>query len=96
MGTFSQITFKGRIFVKYRLIAGIYIGKYFSEIIILSSSNEVAARIKINHDSYTDVERAIELLNKIENDFASSPFTVMESTGHYHKILFRSLFKHGF
>jgi transposase len=77
-------------------IAGIDVGKYFSEMAILSPSNEVVARMKINHDSYADVERAVQLLNKTEKDFASRPFIVMESTGHYHKILFHSLFKHGF
>lgn len=79
-----------------RPIAGIDVGKYFSEMAILSPSNEVVARMKINHDSYADIERAVELLNKMEKDFASRPFIVMESTGHYHKILFHSLFKHGF
>jgi len=82
--------------MNFRPIAGIDVGKYFSEMAILSPSNEVVARIKINHDSYADVERAIELLNKTEKDFASRPFVVMESTGHYHKILFHSLCKNGF
>lgn len=80
----------------FRPIAGIDIGKRFSEMAILSPSNEVVARMKIMHDSYSDVERAIELLNKVEKDFASRPFIVMESTGHYHKILFQSLSKNGF
>lgn len=82
--------------MNFRPIAGIDVGKYFSEMVILSPSNEIAARMKINHDSYADIERAIELLNKAEKDFASRPFVVMESTGHYHKILFHSLCKHGF
>jgi len=63
---------------------------------ILSPSNEVIARMKIRHDSSTDVERAVELLKKTEKDFDSRPFVVMESTGHYHKILFHSLYKAGF
>ncbi len=82
--------------MNFRPIAGIDIGKHFSEMAILSPSNEVVARMKITHDSYSDVERAIELLNKTEKDFASRPFIVMESTGHYHKILFQSLCKNGF
>jgi len=53
-------------------------------------------RMKIRHDSSTDVERAVELLKKTEKDFDSRPFVVMESTGHYHKILFHSLYKTGF
>jgi len=77
-------------------IAGIDIGKFFSEMAILSPSNEVIARMKIHHDSNSDVKRAIELLKKVEKDFDSRPFIVMESTGHYHKILFHSLCKSGF
>ena len=79
-----------------RPIVGIDVGKYFSEMAILSPSNEVVARMKINHNSYADIERAVELLKKAEKDFASRPFVVMESTGHYHKILFHSLCKNGF
>ena len=77
-------------------IAGIDIGKFFSEMAILSPSNEVIARMKIHHDSNLDVKKAIELLKKVEKDFNSRPFIVMESTGHYHKILFHSLCKSGF
>jgi len=42
------------------------------------------------------VKRAIELLKKAEKDFDSRPSIVMESTGHYHKILFHSLCKSGY
>ena len=79
-----------------RPIAGIDVGKFFSEMAILSPSNEVIARMKIRHDSSSDVERAVELLKKTEKDFDSRPFIVMESTGHYHKILFHSFSKAGF
>jgi transposase len=79
-----------------RPIAGIDVGKFFSEMAILSPSNEVVARMRIHHDSNADVKRAIRLLRKMEKDFASRPFVVMESTGHYHKILFHSLCKAGF
>jgi transposase len=82
--------------MNFRPIAGIDVGKFFSEMAILSPSNEVIARMKIRHDSSSDVERAVELLKKTEKDFDSRPFVVMESTGHYHKILFHSLCKAGF
>lgn len=82
--------------MNFRPIAGIDVGKFFSEMAILSPSNEVVARMKIHHDSNSDVERAVELLNKTEKDFDSRPFVVMESTGHYHKILFHSISKAGF
>jgi transposase len=77
-------------------VAGIDVGKRFSEMAILSPQNEVYARIRINHDSYTNFERAFELLKKTEKEFAAKPVVVMESTGHYHKILFHSLTKVGY
>jgi len=58
--------------MNFRPIAGIDVGKFFSEMAILSPSNEVIARMKIRHDSSTDVERAVELLKKTEKDFDSS------------------------
>ena len=82
--------------VNFKPIAGIDVGKFFSEMAILSPSNEVIARMKINHDSNDDVKRAVNLLKKTEKDFGSKPFVVMESTGHYHKILFQSLNSFGF
>src|SRR5690606_8259742 len=72
------------------------VGKFFSEMVIISPSNELFARMRIHHDSNADMRRAIELLKKAEKDFASRPFIVMESTGHYHKILFHFLQKSGF
>ena len=77
-------------------VAGIDVAKRFSEMVILSPSNEVCARIRINHDSYTNFKRAFELLKKTEKEFAVKPVVVMESTGHYHKILFHSLTKVGY
>lgn len=77
-------------------VAGIDVGKRFSELAILSPSNEVYARIRINHDSYSNFVRAFELLRKAEKEFAAKPVVVMESTGHYHKILFHSLTKVGY
>lgn len=74
--------------MNFRPIAGIDVGKFFSEMAILSPSNEVIARMKIHYDSNSDVEKAIELLKKTEKDFASRPLIVMEFTGHYHKIFF--------
>jgi transposase len=82
--------------MNFRPIAGIDVGKYFSEMVILSPTNQVSCRMKINHDSISEVERAVNLLKKAEKDFASKPFIVMESTGHYHKILFRYLCNAGY
>jgi len=46
--------------MNFRPIAGIDVGKFFSEMAILSPSNEVIARMKIRHDSSTDVEFATD------------------------------------
>lgn len=77
-------------------VAGIDIGKHFSEMAVLSPSNEVIARIKILHGSSSSINKAIKLLHKVEKDFMARPFIIMESTGHYHKILFYSFCKAGF
>ena len=77
-------------------VAGIDVGKEFSEMAILSPTNKVCARMKIFHDSFKKVDKAIELLKKAEKDFANRPIVVMESTGHYHKILFHAFAEAGF
>jgi len=92
----SNYSFKEAFKMNIKPIAGIDVGKFFSEMVILSPSNELFARMRIHHDSNADMRKAIELLKKAEKDFASRPFIVMESTGHYHKILFHFLQKSGF
>jgi transposase len=82
--------------MKHIPIAGIDVGKRFSEMAVLSPDNIVVSRFKIFHDDSSNIDKAIELLHKAEKDFASRPVVVMESTGHYHKILFHSLCKAGF
>jgi transposase len=77
-------------------VAGIDVGKKFSELAVLSPDNKVCARMTIHHDSFKKVNKAIDLLKKVEKDFGSRPVVVMESTGHYHKILFQSFYNAGF
>ena len=77
-------------------VAGVDVGKEFSEMAILSPANNVYARMKIFHDSFKKVDKAIDLLKKAEKDFANRPIVAMESTGHYHKILFHAFAKAGF
>ena len=76
-------------------VAGIDVGKYFSEMAVLSPTNSVVARTHITHDA-THINNAIKQLQKIEKDFAARPVVVMESTGHYHKILFKSFCDAGY
>lgn len=63
---------------------------------VLSPSNLVVARMKTFHAASSNIDKAVEVLRKVEKDFAARPVVVMESTGHYHKILFHSLCKAGF
>lgn len=77
-------------------VAGIDVGKRFSEMALLSPSNQVYGRARIHHDSYSNFDKAYELLRKAEKEFAAKPVVVMESTGHYHKILFCALTKAGY
>lgn len=82
--------------MNYPPVAGIDVGKNFSEMCILSPNNEIYYRIKIYHDSIDSIQKAIGLLQKAEKDFAIRPVVVLESTGHYHKILFHYLSDSGF
>lgn len=77
-------------------VAGIDVGKNFSEMCVLSPNNEICYRIKIYHNSPDSINKAISLLQKAEKDFAIRPVVVLESTGHYHKILFHYLSDSGF
>jgi transposase len=77
-------------------VAGIDVGKEFSEMAILYSANKIYDRMKIYHNFFEKVDKAIDLLKKAEKDFANRPIVAMESTGHYHKILFHAFAKAGF
>ena len=74
--------------MNYVPVAGVDVSKRFSDMCILSPENEVFTRTKIYHD-LTSMERALELLRQAEQQFGVRPVVVMESTSHYHLILFR-------
>ncbi|WAM35847.1 IS110 family transposase [Caldicellulosiruptor acetigenus] len=76
-------------------IAGIDVSKYFSEMVVISPANEILSRLTIHHNNLSDFDRAIEILKKVEEDFAARPIIVMEATGHYHKILSRFFTSNG-
>ncbi|WP_456298811.1 hypothetical protein [Caldicellulosiruptor morganii] len=60
-------------------IAGIDVAKYFSEMVIISPTNEIIARLTIRHNNPSDFDRAIEILKKVEEDFAARPIIVISS-----------------
>lgn len=74
-----------------RPVAGIDVAKEFSEFCLLAPDNTILATLTIWHNSPQDIDKAVNLLQKSEKDFGCSPIVIMESTGHYHKILFHAL-----
>ena len=60
-------------------IAGIDVSKYFSEMVVISPGNEILARLTIRHNNPSDFDRAIEILKKVEEDFAARPTIVISS-----------------
>ena len=74
-------------------VAGVDIGKNFSEVAILGPNNEMYKRMKIYHNMH-DFEKVLDLLRTAEKELQVKPVIVMESTGHYHKLLFHFLRNH--
>ena len=81
--------------MSYCPVAGIDVSKRFSDMCILSPDNKIFAQEKIYHDE-TSINRANALLQKAERLFFSKPVIVMESTSHYHLILFQFFSEHGY
>ena len=81
--------------MSYCPVAGIDVSKQFSDMCILSPDNKIFAQEKIYHDE-TSINRANALLQKAERLFFSKPVIVMESTSHYHLILFQFFSEHGY
>ena len=69
-------------------VAGVDVSKRFSDMCVLAPNNDVLARLKIYHD-LPSMERVLVELRRIEKDYGSAPVVVMESTSHYHLILFQ-------
>lgn len=79
---------KGDVSMNVFPVAGVDVSKHFSDMCILTPSNEVFDRMKIYHDT-TSMDRALSLLQCAEQQFTAKPVIVMESTSHYHLILFQ-------
>lgn len=69
-------------------VAGVDVSKRFSDMCILSPTNDVLCRVKIYHD-LTSMERAVAELERVKEQYSAAPVVVMESTSHYHLILFQ-------
>ena len=68
-------------------VAGVDISKRFSDMCILTPDNHVFERVKIYHD-ITSIQRALSSLQNAKHHFGIASVIVMESTLHYHLILF--------
>ena len=69
-------------------VAGVDVSKRFSDMCVLGPNNEILSRIKVYHD-LTSMERAAAELQQVCKVCGSAPVIVMESTSHYHLILFQ-------
>lgn len=76
-------------------VAGIDVSKRFSDLCILSPENQVFSATRIYHDK-TSMDRARDLLLKAQAEFGHAPVIVMESTSHYHLVLYQYFTKAGF
>ena len=71
-------------------VAGIDVSKRFSDMCVLSPQNDVLLRQKIYHDMTAE-----EKLREIETQYRAQLVVVMESTSHYHLILFQVIGHNG-
>jgi len=69
-------------------VAGVDVSKRFSDMCVLAPNNEIFARMKIYHD-LPSMERAAAELRHVSVEYGVAPVIVMESTSHYHLILFQ-------
>lgn len=77
------------------LVIGADVAKDSSEICILDLDYSVRKRLTVQHDSKESMEHLIRVIKAIEKDSEATAIVVLESTGHYHKILERALTEHG-
>ena len=76
-------------------VAGVDVSKRFSDLCVLSPDNNVLLRQKIYHDMVS-MKLAEKKLHEIELEYGTRPVVVMESTSHYHLILFQCFTNAGF
>ena len=81
--------------MKEILVGGIDVSKRFSDLCVLSPQNTVLVREKIYHD-LTSMQRALKILQGMEQEYGHKPILVMESTSHYHLLLHQFFSEAGF
>ena len=76
-------------------VAGVDVSKRFSDMCILAPDNSVFRRVKIYHD-LTSMQRSLSALQDAENEFGTRPVIVMESTAHYHRLIWKFMSEAGY
>lgn len=76
-------------------VAGVDVSKRFSDICILAPNNTVFERVKVFHD-LESMTFGLQSLLRAEKEYGMKPVVVMESTSHYHRILWQFLRNQGF
>lgn len=67
-------------------VAGIDVSKDFSDMCVISPSNEIFQTVHIFHDA-TSLRRSLTVLEAAKIKFGEKPVVVMESTAHYHRVI---------
>ena len=78
-----------------RIVAGVDISKNFSDMCILAPDNSVLKELHFEHNEI-GLNKAEQVLCGLENQFNSKPVVIMESTSHYHRLLYYFLRERGY
>lgn len=82
--------------ISNNLVVGIDVSKRFSYLAVKHSALPTCQKlVKVDHNK-DGITKARDFLKQIEKEFGKAPTLVMESTGHYHELLFYSLLKSGY
>jgi len=76
-------------------VAGVDISKRFSDMCMLAPDNSVFRRVKIIHD-LTSMQQSLSALQDAQTTFGDKPVIVMESTSHYHRLLWQFMTEAGY
>lgn len=69
-----------------QIVVGVDIGKYFSNICVLSPTGDILCESKIYHD-ITGLQHATNIIFQFKFHKNQKYLAVMESTAHYHRIV---------
>ena len=92
---YEPVPESGGIKMNNEPVAGVDVSKRFSDMCILAPNNSVFRRVKIYHD-LTSMEYARSALQDTEAMFGAKPIIVMESTSHYHRLVWKFMSEAGY